>query len=89
MTTRTSIFDGIGIAALQARLAEMQQAYLDLMAGNRGESYTYSQGDGSKSVTYTRANIGDLAQAILTLQTRIDQLTGQTINRRRPLRPFF
>lgn len=89
MTTRTSIFDGIGIAALQARLAEMQQAYLDLMAGNRGESYTYSQGDGSKSVTYTRANIGDLAQAIITLQTRIDQLTGLTINRRRPLRPFF
>lgn len=89
MTTRTSIFDGIDVETLRSRLAEMQQAYFDLMSGQRGESYTYAQGDGNKSVTYTRSNIADLAQAIISLQTQIDILSGSYTNRRRPLRPFF
>ena len=86
---RTSILDGIDPAALQARLAAMQQAYLDLVSGGRVQVASYSQGDGGKSVTYTMANIGDLTASILALQTQIDRLNGLKINRRRPMRPFF
>ncbi len=88
-TRRTSILDGIDVSALQQRLASMQQAYLDLISGGKVEVASYTQGDGSKSVTYTRANIGDLTQAILTVQTQIDKLTGVCVNRRAPLTPMF
>lgn len=87
--TRTSIFDGINVDTLKTNLAAMQQAYLELSSGAKGEVYTYAQGDGNKSVTYTRANLADLAHAIIAVQTQIDLLSGQYTNRRRPLRPFF
>lgn len=86
---RTSILDGISLADLQARLVALQQAYLDLMAGGKVVTASYTQGDGARSVTYSQANIGDLTQAILAVQTQIDGLTGQCINRRAPLRPYF
>ena len=86
---RTSILDGLDLTTLYARLTQMQQAYLDLESGNRVEVASYTQGDGSKAVTYTRANIADLTQAILTLQTQIDRLSGVRINRRAPMRPIF
>jgi hypothetical protein len=86
---RTSILDGVDVGVLQARLAAMQQAYLELTTGDKGASYSYTQGDGAKSVTYSQANIADLTQAIITVQTQIDQLTGVRINRRAPLRPYF
>ncbi|HZR34356.1 MAG TPA: gpW family head-tail joining protein [Nevskia sp.] len=88
-TRRTSILDGIDIATLQSRLAALQQAYLDLTSGGKAEVASYAQGDGSKSVTYTRANLGDLVQAILTLQTQIDRANGQCINRRAAISPQF
>jgi hypothetical protein len=87
--TRTSILDGVSVVALQTRLASMQQAYLDLTSGAKVEVASYAQGDGSKSVTYSRANIAALTQAILTVQSQIDQLTGQRVNRRAPMRPYF
>jgi len=86
---RPSILDGIDVATLQTRLAALQQAYLDLTEGGKTQTAAYTQGDGSKSVTYTAANIGDLTQAILALQTQIDRLTGVCVNRRAPLRPVF
>jgi hypothetical protein len=86
---RTSILDGIDVATLQTRLVALQQAYFDLTSGGKTQTAAYSQGDGSKSVTYTAANIGDLTQAIITLQTQIDRLQGVCINRRAPLRPVF
>lgn len=89
MFTRTSILDGVSVQALQTQLASMQQAYLSLMAGGKIESASYTQGDGSRSISYTKANIGDLTQAILAVQSQIDQLNGVSINRRPPLRPFF
>jgi hypothetical protein len=39
--------------------------------GAKGESYSYTQGDGAKSVTYTKANLGDLTQAIRLLQAQL------------------
>lgn len=89
MYQRTSILDGVSLQALQIRLSAMQQAYLDLTTGGKLESAAYTQGDGSRTVTYTKANIGDLTQAILAVQTQIDQLNGVRINRRAPLRPYF
>jgi hypothetical protein len=86
---RTSILDGLDVSVLQARLSTLQQAYLDLSSGARGESYSYTQGEGAKSVTYTRANLGELTQAILLVQTQIDRATGQRNYRRAPMRPFF
>jgi hypothetical protein len=86
---RTSILDGIDVGVLQTRLAAMQQAYLDLTSGAKGQTYSYTQGEGAKSVTYTAANIADLTQAILSVQTQIDQINGVCLNRRAPLRPYF
>jgi hypothetical protein len=86
---RTSILDGLDVGILQARLASLQQAYLDLSSGARGETYSYTQGEGAKSVTYTRANLGDLTQAILVVQTQIDRVNGVRSHRRAPMRPYF
>ena len=67
----------------------MQLDYLDLMAGRKVESASYAQSDGSRAITYTKANIGDLTAAILTVQTAIDAATGQCMGRRAPIRPFY
>lgn len=66
-----SILVGIDTDTLQARLTQLQQAYLDLSSGAKGESYSYTQGDGAKSVTYSRANIGQLTMAIRQLQAQL------------------
>lgn len=71
--------------ALQTALANAQQAYLDLSSGAKGESYSYSQGDGSKSVTYSRANIGALVVLIKELQVQL----GIVSRGRRPIRFRF
>jgi hypothetical protein len=89
MYTRTSILDGISLPVLQARLSAMQLAYLDLTTGGKLESAAYTQGDGSHSVTYTKANIADLTQAIIGVQKQIDLLNGVCTNRRAAMRPFF
>lgn len=86
---RTSILDGVDITTLQARLASLQQAYLDLTSGGKLETAAYAQGDGTRSVTYTRANIAQLTQTILTVQKQIDLLNGVCVNRRPPLLPIF
>jgi hypothetical protein len=80
-----SLLAGRPTAALQADLANLQQAYMDLSTGNRGESYSYTQGDGSKSVTYTRANLAQLAAMIQLVQAQL----GLVCRPRRPLQFFF
>lgn len=67
----TSILAGMDDTALRARLAQMQQDYLDLVSGRKVQSATYAQGDGSKGVVYTRANIADLTMAIRQLQAQL------------------
>jgi hypothetical protein len=85
----TSILDGVPLDVLRAQLAQMQQAYLQLMSGSKVEVASYSQADGSRSVTYTRANIGALVQGIIGVQAQIAKLTGNCCNRRPPVVPFF
>lgn len=89
MPCRTSILDGIDVNVLRLRLSQMQLDYLDLQAGRKVESASYAQSDGSRAITYTKANIADLTAAILTLQTQIDQASGLRMGRRAPVRPYF
>jgi hypothetical protein len=81
----TSILAGRPTAQLQADLAALQQAYIDLSTGAKGESYSYTQGDGSKAVTYTRANLSQLQAAIRLIQAQL----GIIPRPRRALRPWF
>jgi len=58
-------------AALQASLAEAQRVYIQLSTGAQEESLSYTQGDGTRSVTYTRANLEQLAAAIQLMQAQL------------------
>ena len=76
---------GMTTLQLQAALINAQAAYAQLMAGGKVVSASYSQGDGSKSVSYTAADSGLLMGFILQIQ----QALGMIRHARRPLRPFF
>jgi hypothetical protein len=86
---RTSIYDGLDVGTLQARLTALQLALLDLEAGAKIVTASYTQGDGAKAVTYSQADRASLRQTILSVQTQIDRINGVCVNRRAPLRPFF
>ena len=81
----TSLLAGRSTAQMQLDLAAAQQAYIDLSTGAKGESFSYTQGDGSKSVTFTRANISELAALIRMLQQQL----GVIRQARRPARFRF
>jgi hypothetical protein len=80
-----SLLAGMDTTLLQARLLDMQQAYLDLSSGAKGLNYSYTQGDGAKAVTYDRTNLASLAQAIQLLQQQL----GLVDRPRRPIRVVF
>ena len=80
-----SILAGMDTAVLQQRLAQMQQDYLDLSSGRRTMTASYAQGDGSKSITYTKAELGQLVMAIRQLQAQL----GIIDQPRRAIRPTF
>ena len=84
-TQKVSILSGMSTAALQAALAAAQQAYLDLSTGAKGESYSYTQGDGARAVTYSKANIPQLIALIKQLQMQL----GLIRRTRQPLRFLF
>lgn len=85
-----TLFIGRTTNQLQTDLAAAQQAYIDLTTGARGEEYSYTQGDGARSVRYTRANLATLAALITTLQQSLglSEADGSPI-RRRPIRPVY
>lgn len=80
-----SILTGTPQPVLQAWLAEAQQAYADLMAGKKVVSATYTQGNGTKAVTFTQADTARLTAWILQLQ----QALGIRRRPRAPMRPYF
>ncbi|WP_225548142.1 gpW family protein [Chromobacterium violaceum] len=82
-TPQTNNFTGIPQVTLQQWLTEAQMALHRLSTGALGESYSYTQGDGTKSVTYTRANLAQLQQHINDLMYALG------MRRRRPIRPVF
>ena len=60
-----------------AALQSAQQAAIDLATGNKGEAFAYTQGDGSKSVTYTRADLGAINQLIAALKQSLGICGGR------------
>jgi hypothetical protein len=66
-----SLLVGLDPSTLQTMLTQAQTAYANLMAGGLAESLSYTSGDGTKSVTYTRANINLLANWIRELQAQL------------------
>jgi hypothetical protein len=82
---QTSLLAGRSVQQLQADLAKAQQAYIDLTAGDKGVAFSYAQGDGSKGVTYTAANLPALQALIRQLQQQL----GIVPQARRPARFRF
>lgn len=70
---------------LQAALATAQQAYLDLSSGAKVVTASYTQGDGSKSVTYTAASLPNIVALIKQLQAQL----GIVRHGRRPQRFWY
>lgn len=81
----SSLLAGMPTNALKKTLAEAQQAYIDLSTGAKGTSYSYTQGDGARAVTYTQTNISQLIVLIRTLQQQL----GIISRSRRPMRFRF
>jgi len=69
-------------AALQQALANAQAALIALQTGSKGVSFSYTQGDGTKSVTYAPTDIGALTALIRQLQQQL----GIICRARRPIR---
>jgi len=81
----TGILSGMTNDQLQQASTNAQQAYIALATGSKGESFSYSQGEGSRSVTYTRANLAQLSALIRQLQQQL----GLICRARRPVGFYF
>ena len=81
----TSLLAGMPTVALQKALADAQQAYIALSNGSKGESFSLTQGDGARSITYTRTNLAQLTMLIRSLQQQL----GIIPQARRPMRVRF
>ncbi len=58
-------------AQLLEALTAAQQAYLELSTGSKGVSFSYTQGDGTRSVSYQQTDIGQLMALIQLLQAQL------------------
>lgn len=67
----SSLLAGMDTTVLNARLTQMQNDYLDISAGRKVVSASYTQGDGGKNVTYDRTTLPQLAMAIRLLQQQL------------------
>jgi hypothetical protein len=81
----TGLLAGMSNDALRSALAQAQKAYLDISTGKQGVSFSYAQGDGSRSVTYSATNLPALANVIQSLQSQL----GIVKKPRRPTRFRF
>ncbi|HCI7411181.1 TPA: phage head-tail adapter protein [Klebsiella pneumoniae subsp. pneumoniae Kp001] len=70
---------------LRDALRKAQQAYIDLTTGSRGVSFSYSQGDGTRSVSYQQSSLADLLALIQLLQAQL----GIVARPRKPVRFRF
>jgi hypothetical protein len=66
-------------------LQKAQQAYIDLTTGSRGVSFSYTQGDGTRSVSYQQSSLADLLALIQLLQAQL----GIVVRPRKPVRFRF
>lgn len=70
---------------LRDALHKAQQAYIDLTTGSRGVSFSYTQGDGTRSVSYQQSSLADLLALIQLLQAQL----GIVARPRKPVRFRF
>ncbi|HCM7679631.1 TPA: phage head-tail adapter protein [Klebsiella aerogenes] len=70
---------------LRDALQKAQQAYIDLTTGSRGVSFSYTQGDGTRSVYYQQSSLADLLALIQLLQAQL----GIVARPRKPVRFRF
>lgn len=70
---------------LRDALQKAQQAYIDLTTGSRGVSFSYSQRDGTRSVSYQQSSLADLLALIQLLQAQL----GIVARPRKPVRFRF
>lgn len=70
---------------LRDALQKAQQAYIDLTTGSRGVSFSYSQGDRTRSVSYQQSSLADLLALIQLLQAQL----GIVARPRKPVRFRF
>ena len=69
----TSLLAGaMSRAQLEEALNRAQQAYIELSSGAKGVSFSYAQGDGTRSVTYQQTDIETLMGLIQLLQAQLD-----------------
>lgn len=78
-------FAGMTQAQLQALLAQAQQAYVDVMLGNKNVSLSYTQGDGAKAVTKQMTSQANVLAFIMM----VERALGMPCARRRPIRPVY
>ncbi len=70
---------------LQAALDAAQAAYVRLLMGGQGVSFSYTQGDGTRSVTYTATNPAN----VLALIRQLQQQLGIICRGRAPIRFWY
>ena len=80
MSQIKTLLTGMSQEQLKQALNQAQQAYIDLSTGAKGVSFSYTQGDGTRSVSYQQTSLGDLLALIQTIQVMLG------ISRRRPIR---
>lgn len=81
----TSLLAGMSDDQARAALAKAQAAYVDLASGTHGVSFSYTQGDGTRSVSYQQTNLSDLSGLIRSLQAYLGIVTRP----RKPVRFRF
>ena len=79
MSATTGSFVGVDTATLNAWLQQAQTARHELVTGRRAQMVAYGQGDGTKTVTYTRSNLADIDAYIASLMSALG------LGRRRPV----
>ncbi|KKZ18101.1 phage head-tail adapter protein [Serratia marcescens] len=68
---------------LKAALAAAQEAYTELQTGNKGVSFSYAQGDGTRSVTFQGTSLANLQVFIQQLQQALGICTCPRIRYQR------
>ncbi|NUB12537.1 phage head-tail adapter protein [Azospirillum brasilense] len=84
MANQTSILDGMTDADLRALLPKLQAALIELSMGKKVQAVAYTQGNGSRSVTYTPTSAAQVTAMITAVQQKLGMSSG-----RRPIRFRF
>lgn len=71
MTVNCGPLAGMTPDQLRVALAAAQNAYTEMMTGQKGVSFSYTQGDGTRSVTFKPTSLENLNQFIRQIQQEL------------------